>query len=146
MNYPTNALAKYGSVSVATSSPAQVTVMLYDALFRFLREAMVAMQAGDRPRTGERIHRAHAILRHLLGAMVPEANPLLHERLTALYLFAMRHSTLANLKRDPAMLEEIIRVLLPLRGAWSVAAERTAREAAEARAAEADMNRLAKTG
>ncbi len=128
MNYPKNALARYSSVSFSTSSPAQVTVMLYDGLFRFLREAMVALQAGDRARAGERVHRAHAILRHLLGAMVPEANPTLHERLTALYLFAMRRSTEANVKGEPAMLEEIIRVLLPLRGAWSVAAERVARE------------------
>jgi len=146
MSYPTNALAKYGTVSIATSSPAQVTVMLYDGLFRFLREAMVAMEAGDRPRTGERISRAHAILRHMLGSMVPEANPLLHERLTSLYLFGLRHSTAANLKRDPAMLEEIIRVLLPLRSAWAVAAERTVQQAAAAREAEASAARFAKTG
>jgi flagellar protein FliS len=98
--------------------------MLYDGLFRFLREASAAIAAGDRARTGERIRRAQAILRHLLGAMVPEANPLLHERLTALYLFAMRRATEANLSRDPAMLEEIIRVLLPLRTAWSAVANR----------------------
>jgi flagellar protein FliS len=146
MNYPTNALAKYGTVNFSTSSPAQIVVMLYDGLFRFLREAMAAMEAKNPARTGEQIHRAHAILRHLLGSMVPEANPLLHERLTSLYMFAMRHCTAANLKRDPKMLEEVIRVLLPLRGAWAVAAERGVREAAAARAEAADIVRLAATG
>ncbi len=140
MNYPTSALAKYGTVEIATSSPAQVVVMLYDGLFRFLREAMTALEGGDRPRAGERIQRAHAILRHLLGGMEPEANPLLYERLTALYLFAMRHSTEANLRRDPAMLAEVIRVLLPLRGAWSVAAERSARKP------EVETPRIARAG
>jgi flagellar protein FliS len=99
--------------------------MLYDGLFRFLREAMAAIEARDRARTGERLQRAHAILKHLLGSMVPEANPLLHERLTALYMFAMRRCTEAQLKRDPAMLEEVIRVLAPVRSAWSVAAARS---------------------
>jgi flagellin-specific chaperone FliS len=78
--------------------------------------------------------------------MIPEANPLLHERLTALYLFGMRHSTLANAKRDPAMLEEVIRVLLPLRGAWATAADRAVREAADARAASKSEPALAETG
>ena len=124
MNFPKNPLARYGSVKFSTSSPAQVTAMLYDGLFRFLREAIAAMVAKDRARAGERIQRAHAILRHLLGGMVEDANPLLYERLTSLYLFALRHSTLANAKRDPARLEEIIRVLTPLRDAWNVAAQR----------------------
>ena len=131
MNFPKNPLARYGSVKFSTSSPAQVTAMLYDGLFRFLREAMAAMETKDRARSGERIQRAHAILRHLLGGMVPDANPLLYERLTSLYLFALRHSTLANAKRDPAMLEEIIRVLTPLRDAWNTAAQRTAAAAAD---------------
>ncbi len=133
MSYPKNALARYSAVSFSTSSPAQLTVMLYDGLFRFVREAMAAFEAKDRARAGERIRRGHAILRHLLGSMVPEANPLLHERLTSLYLFAMQRMTEANLKRDPALLADVIRVLLPLRGAWSVAAERTAQAAAAAR-------------
>jgi flagellar protein FliS len=124
VTYAKNPLARYSAVNFSTSSPAQITVMLYDALFRFLREAMAALEAGDRPRAGERIHRAHAILKHLLGSMVPEANPTLHERLTSLYLFAMRHSTQANLQKDPALLAEVIKVLLPLRGAWSTVAER----------------------
>jgi flagellar protein FliS len=124
MNYPTSSLAKYRTVSIATSSPAQVVVMLYDGIFRFLREAMTAFEAGDRRRAGESIGRAQAIVRHLLGSMVPEANPILHERLTSLYLFALHHTTLANLKRDPAMLKKVIEVLLPLRTAWSVASTR----------------------
>jgi flagellar protein FliS len=126
MNYPTNALAKYRTVSISTSSPEQVVVMLYDGIFRFLREAIAALEAGERGRAGERIGRAHAILRHLLGSMVPEANPVLHERLTSVYLFAMHHSTRANLNKDPAMLNQVINVLLPLRSAWSVAANRPA--------------------
>jgi flagellar protein FliS len=136
MSYPNSPLAKYGAVNITTSSSGQFVVMLYDGIFRYLREAAAAMREGNRPRVGERIGRAHAILRHLLGAMVPEANPVLHERLTALYLFAMRHTTLANARRDPAMLEEVIRVLVPLRSAWNVAADQTVR----------DGGGLAKTG
>jgi flagellar protein FliS len=146
MSYSTSALSKYRTVSIATSSPAQIVVMLYDGIFRFLREAMVAIEAGDRAKTGERIGRAHAILKHLLGSMVPEANPLLHERLTQVYLFSMHHSTAANLKQDAAMLREVIAVLLPLRSAWSATADRVVRETAGAANGAEASAALAKTG
>ena len=119
--------------------------MLYDGLFRFLREATVAFEANDRMRAGERLQRANAVLRHLLGGMKPGVNPLLFERLTALYMFAMRQITEANLKQDARPLQDVIKVLLPLRSAWSQAAEQAVRDAAKGRGAADEVN-LARTG
>ena len=127
MNLPSQAaLARYGAVKVTTASPAQVLLMLYDGLLRFLREGQAAMEAKDRAKVGERIGRAHAILTHLLSTLDFPKNPGLCAQLQALYLFGMRHLLKANIKQDPAMLGELVVIFMPLRDAWSTAAAEVA--------------------
>jgi flagellar protein FliS len=128
MNVPTQAaLARYGAVKVTTASPAQVLVMLYDGLLRFLREAQEAMRQNKRGRAGERISRSHAILQELVSALDPEQSPQLCERLQSLYLFCMQHLLRANIEQDPAKIADIVRLLMPLRDAWSTAAVEVAK-------------------
>jgi flagellar protein FliS len=139
MNLPNQALARYGNVKVMTASPADHIVMLFDASFRFLREAVEANKAGDRSRMGERIGRANAVYACLLGSLDRSISPGLCDQLEPLYGFCMRHILEANLKNDAARLEEVIRILSPLRDAWASAAAQLVRDrgrvAAEARAA-----------
>jgi flagellar protein FliS len=141
MNLSSQALARYGNVKVMTASPADHIVMLYDAAFRFLREAIEASKAGDRGRMGERIGRANNIFSCLLAGLDRAVSPKLCDQLEPLYGFCMRHGLEANLKNEPAKLDEVIAVLLPLRNAWAVAAAQLVRErgkaAADARAAAA---------
>jgi flagellar protein FliS len=125
-------LARYGVVKVTTCSPGQLLVMLYDALFRFLREASVAMEAKDRGRSNERITRSLAILEQLLLGLNREALPTLYDKLSPLYGFCMSHVTAANLHQDPTKLADVIRILSPLRDAWGNAVSQVAREAAVA--------------
>jgi flagellar protein FliS len=139
MSLPNQALARYGNVKVMTASPADHIVMLYDASFRFLREAIEASKAKDRARMGERIGRANNIFVSLLGGLDRSVSPKLCDQLEPLYGFCMRHVLMANLKNDPVKLEEVISVLLPLRNAWAEAASQLVRErgraVADARAA-----------
>ncbi len=129
MNLPTHAaLARYGAVKVTTASPAQVLVMLYDGLLRFLREAQTAMVAKQKGRAGERLSKANAILQHLLSSLDPEKSPVLCARLQSLYIFCMDHVLKANLEQSPAKVDEIIKVLLPLRDAWATAAAEVAKK------------------
>jgi flagellar protein FliS len=103
--------------------------MLYDGLFRFLREAMGAMEAKDRAKTAERTNRSIAILEQLLIGLDRSVFPSLCDKLEPLYAFCMRHIVEANAHRDPAGLADVIRILTPLREAWVVAAEQVARDA-----------------
>jgi flagellar protein FliS len=139
MNLPTQGLARYGAVSVTTASPGQIVVMLYDGLFRFLREAMAAMEAKDRAKTAERINRSIAILEQLLVGLDRSVFPSLCDKLEPLYAFCMRHIVEANAHRDPAGLADVIRILTPLREAWVVAADQVARDA-RAKAAPAQVS------
>ncbi len=122
MNLPTHAaLARYGAVKVTTASPGNILVMLYEGLIRFLRDAHAAMVAGERSRCGERISRAQAIINHLLGSLDPQHAPELCQQLQALYLFCIGHLLKANLEQSPDKINDVIRVLLPLRDAWVTA-------------------------
>ena len=96
--------------------------MLYDGLLRFsIREAKAGMEAMDRKRACERISRSHAILVQLVGSLDPQHAPELCQQLQGVYLFGMRHLVRANIDQDPAKLDEIIKVLTPLRDAWATA-------------------------
>jgi flagellar protein FliS len=122
MNLPTQAaIARYGAVKVTTANPGQILVMLYDGLLRFMREGQAAIVAKERARAGERIGRSLAILEQLLTGLNPAHAPELCERLQALYGFSIQRLVRANVEQNAEMVGEIIRVLTPLRDAWSTA-------------------------
>jgi flagellar protein FliS len=133
MNLPTQAaLARYGAVKVTTANPGQILVMLYDGLLRFLREAQTHIANKDRAKAGERISRSHAILAYLLGTLDPQHNPDLCKNLQGIYVFCMQHLLLANLQQDTAKLADVVRILTPLREAWTTAVAQGAKPAAPA--------------
>ena len=125
-------LARYGAVSVTTASPGRLLVMLYDAMFRFLREGMAAMQAGEKGRASERITRAHAILTELLGGLDASKSPKLCEQLQGLYAFCMQTAIEAMVEQNEAKVETLLALLTPLRDAWSTAVAQTETAAAAA--------------
>jgi flagellar protein FliS len=109
---------RYKSVQVKTSSPGELLVLLYDGCFRFLNEAVGAIEAGDRGRAGERLDRAYAILSEFASTLKHEAWPELCDNLEGVYLFCMGHIVKANVEQDAGKIREIIRVLEPLREAF----------------------------
>ena len=116
------AAARYKGVQVTTCSPLQLLVMLYDGAIRFIGEADVAMDHGDRARAGERVGKAHAILEELAATLDAKQAPELCESLNALYVFSMRKLLEANLRQDRSALAEVVGLLTPLREAFSAVA------------------------
>ena len=114
-----NVLSRYGAVQASTSSPGQILVMLYDGLFRFLNEARTALQEKRRGRAGELISRAHAILDTLSSTLNPEHAPELCGNLEALYLFCMQQLITANIQSKVEPIDDVLRILAPLREAWT---------------------------
>jgi flagellar protein FliS len=115
---PANILSRYGAVQASTGKPGQILVMLYDGLFRFLNEARSAMAERRRGRAGEAISRAHAIIDTLCSTLDPAHAPALCENLEALYLYCMQRLIAANLESRPEPIDEVLRILAPLRDAW----------------------------
>jgi flagellar protein FliS len=134
MNLPTQvALARYGAVKVTTANPGQILVMLYDGLLRFLREAQTAMAAKDRAKAGERISRAHAIIAYLLNTLDATHSPALCKNLQSLYVFCMQRLLNASMEQDVAKLADVVRLLSPLRDAWTTAVAEVAKTQAAAK-------------
>jgi flagellar protein FliS len=108
-------IQRYKSVQVKTSSPGDLLVMLFDGCFRFLNEAVVAMEEKDRARSGERLDRAYAILSEFVSTLKPDIWPELCENLEGVYVFCMGHIVKANIEQDPKLIRDILQILEPLR-------------------------------
>ena len=91
---------RYKSVQVKTSTPGELLMMLYDGCFRFLNEAVAAIEAKDRPRAGERLDRAYAIISEFTTSLKHEVYPDLCKNLEGVYSFCMSHVVQANIHQD----------------------------------------------
>ncbi|MDT0275638.1 flagellar export chaperone FliS [Blastococcus goldschmidtiae] len=113
--------ARYLGDSVATASPQQVLVMLYDRLTLDLERAQVAAADGDRARANDELQHAQAIVLELLSSLqvdVWEGGP----RLAALYHWLLSELVQANMKMDGNRIASCRQVVEPLRDAWRQAA------------------------
>jgi flagellar protein FliS len=122
-------IANYQAVQIRTSSPGEVLLALYDGIFKFLQVAKHAIRARNVARAGEALSRAHAIISELYGSLDHAAYPELCTNLAKLYDFCLTRLTYANRHRDVAVIDEIIRVLTPIREANREAVKRVAADA-----------------
>jgi flagellar protein FliS len=113
--------ARYLGDAVATASPQQLLVMLYDRLALDLERGQAALMAGDRTVANEQIQHAQEIvieLRSSLQVDVWEGGP----RLAALYSWLISELITANVKADVNRVSSCRQVVEPLRDAWRQAA------------------------
>jgi flagellar protein FliS len=65
--------------------------------------------------------RAHAIISELLASLAPEHAPDLCQNLSRVYDFCLTRITFANRHNEPAAIEEVMRVMTPIREAFTIA-------------------------
>ncbi len=120
-------VSRYQTVQITTSSPGETLVALYDGLFRFLNLARFGLTNKEhRARAGEAISKAHAIVSEFLVALDPSHAPELCTNLTRVYNFCLERLVEANIQNDPRMIDEVIRVLAPLREGFTAAVKQVA--------------------
>lgn len=113
--------ARYLGDTVATASPQQLLVMLYDRLALDLERAHNAVTDGDRTEAIEQVQHAQAIVFELLASLrvdVWDGGP----RLAALYNWLIGELTQATIKPDANRIRSCRDVVEPLRDAWRQAA------------------------
>jgi flagellar secretion chaperone FliS len=113
----------YAQDSILTAAPEKLVVMLYDGLARFLARGAAAIRAEDLGAAGKALNRAGAILDELLATLDPTAGGEIAERLAEIYLFCKRELLAAQLKRDPARIGRVAKLLAELRESWAAIAE-----------------------
>jgi flagellar protein FliS len=113
--------ARYLGASIATASPQQLLVMLYDRLALDLERGHDALVAGDREAAGEQLKHAQEIVLELRASLkieVWDGGP----RLAALYNWLLTELIAANVKGDLRRVGDCRRIVEPLRDAWREAA------------------------
>ncbi|MEO8905626.1 MAG: flagellar export chaperone FliS [Polyangiaceae bacterium] len=127
------AAARYTQNRNTTATPGELLLALYDGLFRFLNGAKVCIENKQLPRARELLSKSHAIVSELTIALDHGVAPELCAQLDGLYGFCMDKIQLASRKADLVAIQDVVRVLTPLREAWVAAVPKAIQEAHAAR-------------
>ena len=106
----------YQRVQAETSSPGELVVLLYDALLKNLRRALVALEAGESDQVNEALTRAQDITLELRTSL--DSSTELAAELLPLYSYVFRSLVLANVNKDATAVRELEAMIAPMRDAW----------------------------
>jgi len=130
-NTALRAATAYRATQVESRSQLELVVLLYDGLVRFLTEGREAIARRDLHAKRTAIARGLAILGHLQSTVDRDRGGDIAVQLLSLYGYISRRIVDANVKLDVEPLDEALRLIAPLRDAWTeIAAARTAKSTA----------------
>ena len=121
-------LQSYHINDISTSSQSQLILMLYDGALQAVNQSIQCMNQKDVSGQSRFILKAQDIINELSLALDMEQGGEVSKTLEQLYQFVLNQLIQANITSDPMYLESVIKVLSPLRDAWSRIAEDTNEE------------------
>lgn len=116
------ALRTYLKQQVSTASPGQLVVMLYDGAIRHCNQAKAELEAKRVSQARRHLVKAQDIVGELMATLNVEAGGELGTQLYRLYDYLFRRIVQANVRRDPAAVDEVVARLTELREAWAAVA------------------------
>ena len=114
-----NGYDQYKSNSINTATPEELTLMLYNGLVKFLMQAQSAIETNNIEKANNGIIKAQAIIVEFMSTL--DMNYEVSQNLELLYDYMYRQLTQANLKKDNAIVEEVLGMAKELRDTWSQA-------------------------
>ena len=113
-------LNAYKETQIKTANQIRLIVMLYDGAIRHVNLALDAFQEGHRRYDVINSHliSAQDILSELMASLDFEKGGAIAKNLFSLYSFMNRRLLDGNLRKDPAPLVEVKKMLGDLREAW----------------------------
>ena len=114
-----NPAAAYRNQQIMTASPEQLTLMLYDGAIRFLRASITAIEAKDMEKAHDRNMRTQEIVREFRQTLNMDIE--LSENWDRLYEFMEYRLMEGNVKKDKAMLQDVLDLLKEMRDTWAEA-------------------------
>ena len=123
-NYATRAYASVGiHTAVEAASPHKLILMLYDGLLKQLRLGKAHMERGELGHKASCLSKALSILDQGLRLNLDrDAGGEIAHQLHALYEYCEWRVLHANMRNDPAALDEVTQLIEPLRTAWAAIA------------------------
>jgi flagellar protein FliS len=120
---PQTGLHSYQVNDISTSSQGQLILMMYDGALQAVNQSIQCMNQKDVAGQSLHILKAQDIINELSLALDMEQGGEVSKTLEQLYQFVLNQLLQANITSDPMYLESVIKVLTPLRDAWSRIAE-----------------------
>lgn len=111
-----NPMAAYGTNKVTTATPAELTLMLYEGAIKFCNISQMAMEKKDHEKANLNMQKARDIIVELqttLNFDYPVAKDF-----DIIYHVIFDRMTEANLKKDPAIVDDVLMELRELRDIW----------------------------
>ena len=121
---PRSPVAAYASVGLETSVPSadphKLILLLFEGAKVAISTARMHMGQGNVAEKGRLISNAiDIILNGLKASLDYDVGGDLSQKLSALYDYMAQRLLWANLKNDPAALDEVLNLLNELHGAWA---------------------------
>lgn len=109
----------YLTTQVTTTSQGEVLLLLYEAAIKNLRQAQEKIKERNYAAKGVLISKALDIISELSESLNAEKGGDLARNLHSLYFFCSTRLLKANLKMDPALIDEVIHILDGIRSAFA---------------------------
>lgn len=126
----------YFQTQVTTTSQGEIVVMLYDAAIKFMNQAKDMLAKNDMAGKGIAISKALDIINELSSTLNMEKGGTLASNLQGLYTFSTGRLAQANLKKDPGMVDDVLKIFAGLRSAYAQVLDEPEAKAAALEAAE----------
>ena len=108
----------YQGSAVTTQSKGRLVVLLYDGAIKFMTLAIKELEANNHETKGRYINRALDIIHELNAILDMNAGGDMAANLRNLYCFMIKHLSEANIKRDPQMIRDVIKLMEELNQSW----------------------------
>ena len=92
--------------------------MMYDGAIQFIKHAKNKLQKNDLGGMGLYLGKAESVISELSNSLNSKEGGNISISLDSLYNFILKELFLANIKKDPVILEKVVSILSKLREAW----------------------------
>lgn len=108
----------YKANEISTVSQTRLIVMLYDGAIRFLKIASENMTPRKYDLVNNNIIKAQDIITELMVSLNMEEGKEVSNNLLSIYVYMKKRLLEANMKKDTAILKEVMELLSDLKTAW----------------------------
>jgi len=119
MAMPNNAHDIYKKNMVTTATPQELTLMLYNGLIRFLKQAVMGLDEKSIEKAHNNIIKAQDILFEFMRTLDMDYE--ISNSLFALYDYMNTRLVEANISKDKVIVEEVVEYAEELRDTWAQA-------------------------
>lgn len=111
-----NGYAQYQNSRILTASPAELTLMLYEGAIKFGNIAIVAIENKDPAKAHENIVKVEKIVQNFRETL-DKKYPVWQD-FENIYVYLLRRCHEANIAKDAAIMEEVVKHLRSMRDNW----------------------------